>query len=137
MCTGRYGLTVLSRDERDWPKVPVHAWPPEHGAGSEFAALVAELGITMPDNCTCKALKNQMDMQGPPWCRENKDKLVEQIKANAGKWGWTEKLSNLATASWKSITTGLALKINPLDPIPGLFDEAVRRAELKERKAAA
>jgi hypothetical protein len=78
-----------------------------------------------------------MDMLGPAWCRENKDKLVEQIKANAGKWGWTEKMANIATASWKSITTGLALKINPLDPIPGLFDEAVRRAEVEERKAAA
>ena len=132
-----YGLTVLSRDERDWPKVPVHAWPPEDGAGSEFAALVAELGITMPDNCTCKALKNQMDMQGPAWCRDNKPQLEVQIKANAGKWGWTEKLANIATAGWKSITTGLALKINPLDPIPSLFDEAVRRAEVKERKVAA
>ena len=107
---------------------PVHVWPPGYGPGTEFAKVTAELGITAPENCSCKALMVQMDMWGVSGCRQRKDEIVQKIKANAGKWGWSDKLANYPRAAWNSLVTGLALKINPLDPIPGLVEVAIQRA---------
>ncbi len=129
-----YGITVLANLAEDRPKYPIHAWPPGYGPGTEFKAMVAdELGITMPNSCTCNALAVQMDLWGVGGCRENFDTIVAQIKNNQNAWGWTEKFSNYASAAAGSFKSGLAFKVNWLDPIPGLVTEAIRRAEVKEK----
>lgn len=41
------------------------------------------------------------------------------------------EMSSMLQAAFWAAMTGLAFKVNPLDPIPGLFEEAIRRAEVK------
>jgi hypothetical protein len=96
-----------------------------------------ELGIAMPNSCTCNALALEMDRIGVAGCREQFDHLVAQIKHNATHWGWADKFANYSRASFGSLKSGLLFKINWLDPIPGLLSEAIRRAEAVEVARAA
>jgi hypothetical protein len=66
-----------------------------------------------------------MDLWGVDGCRANQEQIVQWMRDGQGRWGWKEKM----TAATKAVTTGLAFKLNPLDPYPGLIDEAIRRAE--------
>lgn len=125
-----YGMTVLGKQPADRPEEPVHAWPPGFGPGTEFKRICGEdLGITMPNNCTCNALAVQMDIWGPAGCRTHSDAIVAQIKANQDLWGWTAAFKNFASAAVGSLKSGLWRKVNWTDPIPGLVQEAIRRAE--------
>jgi len=130
----QYGLTVLSKNEADRPAKPIQLWPPGRGPGTEFKKMAKELEITMPNNCTCNALMVQMDVWGVAGCRDNREKIIEQIKANADKWGWTQKLANYAKAGFNAVWSGLVFKLNPLDPIPGMVDVAIDRAEVIEQQ---
>lgn len=91
-----------------------------------------DLHITMPNNCTCNALAVQMGLWGPADCRQHETEIIAQIKAK-DNWGWTAAFANFSKAAVGSFTSGLWRKVNWTDPIPGLVQEAVRRAE----KAAA
>jgi hypothetical protein len=125
-----YGMTALSCIPEDRPVATVHAWPPGYGPGTEFKRICAEdLKITMPNNCSCNALAIQMDRWGVVDCHKHFDIIVTQIKANQDNWGWSDAFANFAKAAIGSMKSGLWLKINWTDPIPGLVTEAIRRAE--------
>jgi hypothetical protein len=70
-----------------------------------------------------------MDAWGVAGCRgEHYQEIVDRFRAYASKYGWATKLKAAALA----VKTGLAFRLNPLDPAPGIVDEAIRRAEEKE-----
>lgn len=98
--------------------------PPKEPVGGNFKQLASSLGIA-PSCCDCKKLMKQMDRLGAKGCREHRERLIERLRANAKTVPWLQKLLAVAPAIWN----GLSFKVNPLDPIPGLFDEAVRRTE--------
>lgn len=103
---------------------------PETGPGAELWSLFDELGIQAKAGCSCKSIKREMNRLGVDGCKNRRDKLLERIKKNATNYGAADAVK----AASKAIASGLAFRINPLDAIGSLFDEAVRRAEAKAKE---
>jgi len=127
----QFGLTVLGIRPSDRPANKIHAWAPMYGPGTELTNLLSSLGVVSKPNCTCRAMANQMDIWGVQGCREpaHHQQILTTIHSNKDKWGWKDRV----LAITKAVTSGLAFKLNPLDPFPSLIDEAIRRAELAEQ----
>jgi hypothetical protein len=124
---------VLGRLPEDRPEKPVQAWPPGKGPGTELQKILKTLGINPKPSCDCNGKAAQMDYWGVAGCRENRDTIVEWMRAGQDKWGWTAKLRAAANA----VTTGLAFQLDWSDPFPSLIDEAIRRAAAQEAAIAA
>lgn len=135
----QYGVTILARDPMSRPQKPIRIWPKGYGPGTELAKMLADVGIEPPANCSCKATMREMDELGVEGCREKKQVFVDRIKENAEKWGWGKlsTMHTLAGVGVKSMLSGLAWKVNWLDPFPGLVEEAIKRAEAHEAEACA
>jgi hypothetical protein len=100
--------------------------------------ILDSLGIQAPENCGCRATMRAMDDLGVEGCRDQFDLIVAKIRENAEKWGWG-KLSGLAklpAAGLKAILSGLAFRVNPLDPIPGVVEQAILAAEADPKCSA-
>ena len=120
---------------------------PTFGPGAEMKAMLKEeFGVTK-QCCACTNMMNQMNRWGANGCKLHHGEIVAvmrvndaQIKAQQTK---LEKAATVvkaaATVAWNAFTlqSGLAFKVNWTDPIPGLVDEAIRRAEAKEAAAIA
>jgi hypothetical protein len=91
--------------------------------GTELTLLIRSLGFPLCQT-RCRELAQQMDEWGPWGSWANKDAILEQLRATQKRLKWTEKLM----AASRAITTGLAFKLDPADPAPGLLKEAIRRA---------
>lgn len=91
--------------------------------------ITQQLGLKPPRGCSCHDLQIKMDAMGVDGCRERFVELKDEIILNIEKWGWSDFFANIATAFGKSFTTGLAWKINPLDPLGSLLSEAIRRTD--------
>ena len=118
----QFGLTVLSCQETDRPAKPIQLWLPGHGPGTELKAILETLGIEAGPTCDCRARANQMDLWGVDGCREHREQILAWMREGQARWGWKEKLA----AAAKAVQSGLAFKLNPLDPFPSLVDEAIR-----------
>lgn len=101
------------------------------GPGTELKQVFESLGIRQKSGCLCNIILRRMNNAGPEGCRSQRNELVEQIRTNATQFG----IRHWAGAAARAVASGIAFRINPVDPIPGLFDEAVRRAEEKEKNA--
>lgn len=96
------------------------------GPGTELKALLTSLGFKAPcGSCSDKAAV--MDAWGVKGCRENLHILVDWLKREQVKLGWLQTIK----AGTKALTNGLVFALNPIDPVPGLIEEAIRRAEAK------
>lgn len=129
----QYGLTVLGRLEEDRPDPPINLWPPGHGVGTELKKMLAEHGIEPNPGCDCNGKAMMMDLWGIEKCEENFDTIVGWLKEGAPRWGWADRLKAAAAA----VQTGLAFKINPLDPFPGLVREAIAQARIRHAEIMA
>jgi len=98
--------------------------PAVSGPGTELTALLASLGIAPLSNCPCKARACQMDAWGPAGCREHRAVIIGWLNES---WNWKAA----AGAARQAVVSGLATRLNPLDPVGSLVDEAIRRAEAK------
>jgi len=98
------------------------------GVGSYTWRILDEIGIKHDSSCSCLYWAERMNNWGPEGCRKYKAEIVEHFKNSSKNYGWGE----LTLAAVKSIQTGLAFKINPLDIYGSLLDEAIRLAELDE-----
>ncbi len=126
----QYGLTVLGCQEQDRPPQKIQLWPPDFGPGTELKAIMASLGIEPSPTCDCNGKAIQMDLWGVEGCRENREQIIAWMREGQTRWGWKDKLAAAAAA----VKSGLAFKLNPLDPYPSLIDEAIRRAEQKQEE---
>jgi len=134
----QYGLTVLCRNPQERPMKPVFPWPKGYGPGTELKKMLDAIGIEAPPNCSCTATMRAMDEAGVEGCKKQADEIIAKIRENAEKWGWG-KLSGLAKmprAGLRAVMSGLAFKVNPIDPFPGLVAEAIRLAEEDEKCSA-
>lgn len=95
------------------------------GPGTELHKLTAQLKLPRKSGCTCAALERRMDLLGVEGCREHRAELLAELTKNFQLYDAKDKL----TAAWHSLTTGLAVRINPLDPLGSLLDLAINRAE--------
>jgi hypothetical protein len=77
----QYGFTVLTCVEDERPETPIVIWPKTDdegkpcGAGQELKAILASIGITSTENCSCNAMAAKMDAIGPDEC----EKIMEEI----------------------------------------------------------
>lgn len=110
------------------PTMPPPA--PADGPGTELRALIASLGLTERPGCRCKAIAAEMNRAGAAGCRQHRSAFVARLKANADRWyGW----GDWVRAGANALASGLAFRLDWSDPLGGLFDEAVCRAEEKQQ----
>jgi len=94
--------------------------------GTKLREIMRDLGVEEKPNCSCKLVARKMDAWGVEGCSlpKNHAWIVEQIRANAAKWTWAEKLG----IAMRAATSELMLVIDPLDVYGSLVNEAIRRA---------
>lgn len=119
----QYGMTLITRVREDWPKVEVKPWP--HGPGTELKRILAKLGVNPSPSCDCNAKAKQMDAWGIEGCKQRREDIAKELGDNAPRWGWQDKVKAAALA----VKTGLAFRINPLNPFLSLVDMAIKEAE--------
>jgi hypothetical protein len=146
----QYGLTVLACDPIARPEKEVRPWPKGNGPGTELKAILGSVGINPSPNCSCNSRMRQMDEWGVEGCRENFETIIGWLEEKAAEWGWTARPTDRAvevegeevhkltlkeklSIGWKSLTTGIVFSVNWVDPYPGLVEESIRRAEVKEQ----
>lgn len=98
------------------------------GPGTETKAMLLSIGIREKPACGCEDYAQQMDEWGVAGCREHFDEIVQRFRSLQAEYGWGDKLKAASLAAM----TGLAFRLNWLDPFPSLVEEAIRRAERKE-----
>lgn len=103
------------------PTVEVYAPAPQHGPGTELKALLASLGLTA-SGCGCDRYAAQMDVWGVDGCQQRRADIVEHLREQRDKAGWGAVL----TAAGRAAAQGLRVDI--LDPLGWLVDEAMKRA---------
>lgn len=153
--TNNYGFTVLARVGvvEDIPlSVELELPPPKDipmptpGPGDELKLMLGDIGIEAVDGCSCRAKMQQMNVWGVDGCRQHFNEIVGFMKDGAKSFGWEEPLRIKAEGQkagiWQKIgwglkaaASGVAFKVNWLDPFPGLVTEAIRRAEEKAEAA--
>lgn len=133
--TAQHGLTVLSRHPEDRPPREIRIWQKGYGPGTELTAMIEQLGVTAPPNCSCKKTAREMDHAGVEGCRRDRATIIEALEKNYAKMGVFDRLKNVASAVANAPTCGFATKLNPLDLWGSLVDEAIRRAAEKEATA--
>jgi hypothetical protein len=97
------------------------------GPGTELKRLLESLHLQSQAGCGCDAMVLQMNVWGVEGCRAHRAIIVEKLREARGQVG----LQRLLAAAGRALATGLAFQVNPLDPIPDLLEEAIRRAEHK------
>lgn len=100
--------------------------------GTELKGVLSRLGIAVAPTCDCNAKAQQMDAWGVAGCRQRRDTIIQWLRDGQGRWKWSDKLR----AAGMALANGLAFKLNPLDPYPGLVDESIRLAAAKEVRVA-
>lgn len=95
------------------------------GPGTELMNLLADLGISPTEDCDCHEKAEKMDAWGLSKCKDNRGVIIQWLRDGQGRWRWKARLRHIIQA------TRLAFKVSPLDPFPGLVDEALRRASCK------
>jgi hypothetical protein len=65
------------------PPVP-YKWDPA-GAGTQLKKLLAKVGITSTENCSCNARARIMNDNGIEWCEQNTNEIVGWLKEEAGR----------------------------------------------------
>jgi len=94
------------------------------GPGTELKALLKSIGVSPSPNCDCNRVAAEMDRIGTKRCIERKAEFVEKLQAAYLKSSWLQRI----TAAGMALKTGVAFKINWINPVDGLFDEALRRS---------
>lgn len=150
------GFTILARvgAVEDIPaSVAFELPPPEEiplptpGPGDELKAMLHEIGIQSTTACQCQTKMNQMNAWGPIGCSQHFHEIVGFMRDGAASFGWSEplrikaegaKAGLLTKIGWAigAVRSGVAAKVNWLDPFPGLVTEAIERAEQKAKVAS-
>jgi hypothetical protein len=87
----QYGMTVLSRVPEDRPKDETKPWPKTDkdgnpcGCGTNLKGWLKKIGIEASPTCSCNARAKAMDLQGPQWCRDNIETILDWLNEEATK----------------------------------------------------
>ena len=122
------GFTVISKIPEEKPPKKILPWG--YGPGTELKAMLRMLGIEPTAACDCNQKATQMDAWGPDGCEQHFDEIVKWMREGSPRWGWPEKLA----AAAKAVKTGLAFKLNPIDPFPSMIRECIRRSRLNQEE---
>lgn len=94
-------------------------------AGTKLKEIFASLKISLPVCAPCQDAVLKMDRLSPAECRLKKDEFMEGIRKRAEQVTTASYIFGAVT----SVLTGLAFRLNPLDPISSMYDLAVSQAE--------
>ncbi len=140
--TKQYGYTILANDPAYLPPQEIRPWPLGFGPGTELKGILASVGINPSPTCSCRTRMRTMDDWGVEGCEEHFDTIVGWLEESAESWGWNSfvtkqaenslSLSDKLSIGWKSLTTGLAFKVNWSNPYPDLVRQAIDRAKEKQ-----
>lgn len=114
---------------------------PPAQVGDVLEQLLHSLGITelapeMVDGAPCppcQLMKSRLNNLGIAGCRGNIEEFAAELRERASEystWDWTKAAAN-------AVLSGLALKLNPLDPFGSLLEEACRIEEARIQAAMA
>lgn len=87
----QYGMTVLSRIPEDRPEALLKPWPKSDaegnacGCGTNLKAWLKKIGIEATEGCSCNARAKIMDAQGPQWCKDNIETILDWLYEEANK----------------------------------------------------
>jgi hypothetical protein len=85
----QYGMMLLGKDPTEKPEHDIRPWLPSLangercGVGSEIKKSLAFFGITATDSCPCNALAKKYDYEGPQWCRDHIDEILDALHQQA------------------------------------------------------
>ncbi len=123
--TGETPLTIRATlVPREPAPIPFSEMDVRGKPGSALKKVLASIDIYPLPGCPCLDDALQMDLWGLAGCREQREEIIRRLRANQTMYG----LGALLKAGWRAIRTGLAAKLDPLDPFPGLVDEAISLA---------
>jgi hypothetical protein len=78
---------------------PYAAAPASRGPGTELRKMLASIGIhPRGEKCKCNEHAHEMDRQGPDWCEENLESIIDWLEAEAKTRGLVGMLFNRPTA---------------------------------------
>jgi hypothetical protein len=97
------------------------------GPGTELKNILAEIGLSQSEGCPCKSREKKMNRWGLEKCKEKRGEIEQWLREDSTKVGWGTKMK----ASLRAVATGIAFKVNPIDPAPGLLDLALSRWQEK------
>ena len=86
-----YGIVVFSKDPDMKPAEPLAPWPKTLadgspcGPGTFLKKFFESIGQYSSPTCTCTAKQQAMDKQGPQWCRDNIELILDGIKEEYDK----------------------------------------------------
>lgn len=95
--------------------------------GSELVGICDSLDVKPTSGCECYRKSSDMNKWGIAGCLERQAEIIRWIRKAYAGVDWITAIK----AAGLSVATGLAVKLNPLDPAPGLFAECIRRAKAK------
>lgn len=95
------------------------------GPGTEAVYITRDFGA--PECDRCKEYARWMNAIGVEGCKQKRDEIIRHFEDEKKHLSWLE----LMLVGAKALANGL-----PLSPA-GLVDEAIRRAEVKEKERAA
>lgn len=110
---GRCALVLLSDSGEQLPQV-----------GTQLHAALTQLGVKPVTGCGCSRMIAKMNAWGVDGCREHRTEIIEHLRKAYKQTSTAELLA----AAAKAVTSGLAFKLNPLDPLGSLVDLAIERA---------
>ncbi len=105
--------------------------PVGFGPGTELKALLSSLGIGGDKCCGCAMFANAMDEWGVEGCRKKMNAILAHVGKQAKATSWQKWLKAIAIGTASS----LAFRVNPLDPVRGIVNEAIRRAEANGQRS--
>lgn len=97
---------------------------PLDGPGTELKILIEKLTLTATTCASCLLFAEQMNLWGVAGCREHRAEIVEHLREALKHVSYAER----AKAAIRAVQIGLVFKLNPMDPFPGLVDEAITAA---------
>ena len=79
---------AITRREADgviWIDADHPSYPQKRGVGVELKRLLATFGIHATANCSCNRKAKVLDANGPQWCLDNIEVVVDWLEAEARK----------------------------------------------------
>ena len=79
---------AITRREDDgtlWIDADHPTYPRRQGVGVELKKILAGFGIHATANCTCNRKAKVLDANGPQWCLDNIDRVVDWLGEEARK----------------------------------------------------
>jgi hypothetical protein len=103
---------------------PMAVVPSPEGPGTELRLIMDALGVRPLKNCGCTKFAAWMNEMGVDDCRAAREEIAAKLQAKSVEFG----LDTFLTAGLRALTSGIALRINPLHPFLSLVDLAIERA---------